>query len=99
MVFGTNLGLGERALMGHVIQAEQMHGWLHDMTGAAGAAQGLSIPCQMALSAFRLRVVRQRCLRQWRQHWDEELGEEAVELSAIDFGTDQGEGIGTGQAG
>jgi len=53
----------------------------------------------MALSAFRLRVVRQRCLRQWRQHWDEELGEEAVELSAIGFGTDQGEGSGTGQAG
>ena len=85
--------------MGHIVQAEEMHCRLDDMPAAARAAQGLAIKGKVALRAGRGRHVRQGGVRQCGQGWDKELGKAAGELSAIDGGTDQGEGIGAGQAG
>ena len=101
MVFGGHLGLGKRALMGHIIQAEQMHGWLHDMPRAAGAPQALAIKSEMTLRSGQRGSLSRGCSgkgRERRQGRNKEVGEPAVEVVNVDFGTDKGERIGAWEA-
>jgi hypothetical protein len=98
VVFGGDLVLGKRPVMSHVIQAEQMDSWLHDMTTAAGSAQGLAIQSEMTLGAGRNGRLRLVWSREGRKGRNKEEGEATIEVVNVDFGTNEGQGIGTGQA-